>query len=329
MQQGCANRDSESSAVLFVSNIGAQFFLGRDDVDSVLAVVHGVQGIRQWLAPREIRKQRGGQNDFFGYDRLTRHKTRAIDFDDWRAALQIELAQLRGLSRTTPQTLSATGRYRSLPAWVGEPEKTKQRAFGRVLRNVGALTLATLDQLLCRERVERFAHCALADIELDCDGLFAGQRLCGAPGAFRDLLDQIVINLAIQRAIVRRIIHPLASYVRACVDVHHLLYTILYKTWEMTVSVPQLLVHDRRDNVGVVVVEGLQAGVNMLCVVTADNSDFVLTAKQPIPIGHKVALRDLRSGDTVIKYGEDIGKVIAPIAQGEHVHTHNLKTKRW
>ena len=97
----------------------------------------------------------------------------------------------------------------------------------------------------------------------------------------------------------------------------------------MTVSVPQLLVHDRRDNVGVVVVEGLQAGANMLCVVTADNSDFVLTAKQPIPIGHKVALRDLRSGDTVIKYGEDIGKVIAPIAQGEHVHTHNLKTKRW
>jgi (2R)-sulfolactate sulfo-lyase subunit alpha len=31
----------------------------------------------------------------------------------------------------------------------------------------------------------------------------------------------------------------------------------------------------------------------------------------------------------VIKYGEDIGKVVAPIAKGAHVHTHNLKTKRW
>ncbi|MBI4520474.1 MAG: flagellar biosynthesis protein FlgA, partial [Gemmatimonadetes bacterium] len=28
-------------------------------------------------------------------------------------------------------------------------------------------------------------------------------------------------------------------------------------------------------------------------------------------------------------YGEDIGKVIAAIKKGEHVHVHNLKTKRW
>jgi (2R)-sulfolactate sulfo-lyase subunit alpha len=31
----------------------------------------------------------------------------------------------------------------------------------------------------------------------------------------------------------------------------------------------------------------------------------------------------------VIKYGQDIGKIVAPVAKGEHVHTHNLKTKRW
>ncbi len=66
----------------------------------------------------------------------------------------------------------------------------------------------------------------------------------------------------------------------------------------------------------------------MLCVVTHDNSDFRLTAKQEIPIGHKVALQDIRSGDTVWKYGQDIGKAVADIAKGEHVHTHNLKTKR-
>ena len=94
-------------------------------------------------------------------------------------------------------------------------------------------------------------------------------------------------------------------------------------------NIPQLLVHDHEDNVGVVVVEGLTAGTEMLCVVTHDNSDFRLTAKADIPIGHKVALKDLSEGDTVFKYGEDIGKMVGPAEQGGHVHTHNLKTKRW
>ena len=92
---------------------------------------------------------------------------------------------------------------------------------------------------------------------------------------------------------------------------------------------PQLLVHDHDDNVGVVVVEGLTAGTDMLCVVTHDNSDFRLTAKDDIQIGHKVALKPLSEGDTVIKYGEDIGKMVGPAGVGEHVHTHNCKTKRW
>ena len=51
--------------------------------------------------------------------------------------------------------------------------------------------------------------------------------------------------------------------------------------------------------------------------------------KTDIPIGHKVALKDYRPGDTVIKYGVDIGRVVQPIARGEHLHVHNVKTKRW
>jgi (2R)-sulfolactate sulfo-lyase subunit alpha len=95
------------------------------------------------------------------------------------------------------------------------------------------------------------------------------------------------------------------------------------------VTTPHLLVHDPKDNVGVVVVEGLEAGTEMLCVVTHDNSDFRLVARQAVPIGHKVALRGLKAGDTVIKYGQDIGRMVADAGQGEHVHVHNLKTKRW
>ncbi len=92
---------------------------------------------------------------------------------------------------------------------------------------------------------------------------------------------------------------------------------------------PQLLVHDKHDNVGVVVVEDLTEGTEMLCVVTEDNSEFTLLAKSSAPIGHKIALTNVGEGDSIIKYGEDIGRVVAPIAKGEHVHVHNLKTKRW
>lgn len=94
-------------------------------------------------------------------------------------------------------------------------------------------------------------------------------------------------------------------------------------------NIPHLLVHDRNDNVGVVVVEGLKAGTKMLCVVTHDNSSFELEAKHDVPIGHKIALTDVENGGPAIKYGEDIGRFVADAKKGEHIHVHNLKTKRW
>ena len=94
-------------------------------------------------------------------------------------------------------------------------------------------------------------------------------------------------------------------------------------------TAPHLLVHNKKDTVGVVVVEGLKAGTNMTCVVTANNSSFRLKSRMNVPIGHKIALVDIKVGDTVWKYGQDIGKAVADIRQGEHVHVHNLKTKRW
>jgi len=94
-------------------------------------------------------------------------------------------------------------------------------------------------------------------------------------------------------------------------------------------EIPQLLVHTPKDNVGVVVVEGLKANTDMLCVITENDSTFRLTVNTDVPIGHKVALIDLKPGDTAGKYGEDIGKVVAPVGKGSHVHVHNLKTKRW
>ena len=48
--------------------------------------------------------------------------------------------------------------------------------------------------------------------------------------------------------------------------------------------------------------------------------------KVHIKDGHKYALRDIRQGENVIKYGQPIGHATCDIQKGEHIHTHNLKT---
>ena len=97
----------------------------------------------------------------------------------------------------------------------------------------------------------------------------------------------------------------------------------------MLKNMPQFLVHSPKDNVGVVVIEDLKAGTKMQGVITESDTTTEATANHDIPIGHKVALKDLKAGDTVIKYGEDVGVVKADAKRGDHVHVHNMKTKRW
>jgi (2R)-sulfolactate sulfo-lyase subunit alpha len=89
------------------------------------------------------------------------------------------------------------------------------------------------------------------------------------------------------------------------------------------------VVHEERDGVGVVVVEGVKSGQKLTGWIMEDDKDVEITSKSDIPIGHKVALKDMAPGDTVVKYGIDMGKVTAAIRKGEHAHVHNIKTKRW
>ena len=89
------------------------------------------------------------------------------------------------------------------------------------------------------------------------------------------------------------------------------------------------LVHEEGDGVGVVVKENLKAGSECTGWIMQENKTIKFTIRDDIPIGHKVALKNFSIGDTVIKYNTDIGKVVAPIKQGEHLHVHNVKTKRW
>ena len=89
------------------------------------------------------------------------------------------------------------------------------------------------------------------------------------------------------------------------------------------------VLHDANDSVAIVVVEGVKAGMDLTAWIMDEDRTISLKARQDIPIGHKVALKDMATGETVLKYGIDMGKVVAPIKAGEHAHVHNIKTKRW
>ena len=53
-----------------------------------------------------------------------------------------------------------------------------------------------------------------------------------------------------------------------------------------------------------------------------------ITLKEYIPFAHKCAIREIRRGETVIKYGESIGVATCDIEPGQHVHIHNLRSIR-
>ena len=90
-----------------------------------------------------------------------------------------------------------------------------------------------------------------------------------------------------------------------------------------------VIIHDKKDNVGVVVIETINKGQNCECWIMEDDSSTQIQSISEIPLGHKIAMIDFSEGDTIIKYGHDIGKVVKSIKKGEHVHVHNVKTKKW
>ena len=92
---------------------------------------------------------------------------------------------------------------------------------------------------------------------------------------------------------------------------------------------PDFLVHASKDNVGVVVTEAVKSGENIVGWVMETDETISIKSLDDIPIGHKLALRDLKADDTAVKYGQDIGRITVEVCAGSHVHVHNLKTKKW
>ena len=90
-----------------------------------------------------------------------------------------------------------------------------------------------------------------------------------------------------------------------------------------------VIIHDEKDNVGVVVIEKVTPNQDCNCWIMENDKSAKIQSKSEIPLGHKIAMTDLKEGDTILKYGYDIGKVGKHINKGEHVHVHNVKTKKW
>jgi (2R)-sulfolactate sulfo-lyase subunit alpha len=89
-----------------------------------------------------------------------------------------------------------------------------------------------------------------------------------------------------------------------------------------------ILLHEHDDDVGVAVID-LKKGASAGVVTLEGKSAGTVKMRDNVPLGHKVAMRDLPKDQPVTKYGRQIGKAVQEIAKGAHVHTHNLKTMRW
>jgi altronate dehydratase small subunit len=81
-----------------------------------------------------------------------------------------------------------------------------------------------------------------------------------------------------------------------------------------------IVIHEK-DNVATSLAS-LDLGQTVSLEICGREAEIVL--KSFVPAGHKFALREIGSGEEVIKYGEPIGFALRRIDRGEHVHTHNV-----
>ncbi len=84
---------------------------------------------------------------------------------------------------------------------------------------------------------------------------------------------------------------------------------------------------DEKDNVATAL-EGLVAGDEVEVISSRQEIVQRLTARDPLPLGHKIALANIPGGAVVTKYGATIGKASRDISVGDYVHIHNVRSNR-
>ena len=87
-----------------------------------------------------------------------------------------------------------------------------------------------------------------------------------------------------------------------------------------------LKLHEK-DNVAVIFAKQLLPGMEVEVRDELGQGE-IITLRNNVPYGHKIAVRDIRPNEPILKYGEQIGKANRLIPKGEHVHVHNLDCQR-
>jgi len=91
------------------------------------------------------------------------------------------------------------------------------------------------------------------------------------------------------------------------------------------VMTKKAIVMEAADNVATAV-ENIEPLTDVILDVASNRITVQITER--ILFGHKFAIRDISRGDSVFKYGEAIGVAQSDIKTGQHVHVHNLESRR-
>jgi (2R)-sulfolactate sulfo-lyase subunit alpha len=89
-----------------------------------------------------------------------------------------------------------------------------------------------------------------------------------------------------------------------------------------------ILLHEPDDDVGVAVMD-LATGAEVEAVTLEGEPVTTVTLVSDVPLGHKVAMRDLPKDKHIIEYDEEIAYAYTAIKRGAHVHVHNIRSLRW
>lgn len=81
------------------------------------------------------------------------------------------------------------------------------------------------------------------------------------------------------------------------------------------------------DNVATVFANDVKAGM-LVDIKDKKGNTITATVLADIPYGHKIAVKDIKKGELINKYGEEIGIATKDIKKGEYVHVHNLDSMR-
>jgi hypothetical protein len=86
-----------------------------------------------------------------------------------------------------------------------------------------------------------------------------------------------------------------------------------------------VLLTNKDDVAAVLVAAGPQASIDVTLSASGEKV-LEVSALQSIPFGHKIAIRDIATGEAINRYGFPIGVATADIKQGGHVHVHNMRS---